>query len=508
MKLKNKSSFNRFNYIKLLILIILLMIYYLITNDFKLNYNTKQNTNLYDNIYNNYTNSYNINKNSIKDAEFIKYKNMLPNLFPDSHYAPTSLKEIFNAPQLYISDVKITRDYIRYIRPINESEEQKYNKKLSDNDTIIDINLFNKRKDQFDYIKFVNLALNEKLIDTNIKYDNIPIISIVLPSYNKQDILLKSIRSIQNQNLKNIEIIIVNDCSTDNSSLIFNYLLKTDPRVRIFHHTTNLGLFRSRLDGILYSRGKYIIAFDTGDFYEDNYVLLDTLNVIEKYNLDSCKFLYRIITNFTDLTNSYVDLHVGPNAKVVYEPKNIKSLNTKVFKITGNIWNRLVRANIYIKALLLFSDLILNVYKNMWEDVWYNDIINNVSNSYAIFERVGYVYFFDGKGVGTPKFKTHQQKNNLIKEYVAFLYFDYNFCLNQICKSSIIKKLRFYNQTNDILNLKYFKSHFEVLNNLLKGLINDQDIKDGDKKYCQQLLYESKKRENLNDKYIIKNITR
>ena len=48
-----------------------------------------------------------------------------------------------------------------------------------------------------------------------------------------------------------------------------------------------MGCFRSRLNGIIYSRGKYIILFDTGDFYEDNYVLLNAYNVIEKYKLDS-----------------------------------------------------------------------------------------------------------------------------------------------------------------------------------------------------------------------------
>ena len=74
-----------------------------------------------------------------------------------------------------------------------------------------------------------------------------------MPSYNKKNILLKSIRIIQNQNFKNIEIIIVNDCSTDNSIDLFNYLLKTDPRIRIFHHMKNMGCWRSRLDGIIYS---------------------------------------------------------------------------------------------------------------------------------------------------------------------------------------------------------------------------------------------------------------
>ena len=113
------------------------------------------------------------------------------------------------------------------------------------------------------YLEFCELALNEKLINNkSIEYDNKPLISIIIPSFNKKNELLKSIRSIQNQNFKNIEIIIVNDCSTDNSSVLFDYLLETDPRIRIFHHIINMGCWRSRLDGVIYSRGKYIILFD------------------------------------------------------------------------------------------------------------------------------------------------------------------------------------------------------------------------------------------------------
>jgi len=150
--------------------------------------------------------------------------------------------------------------------------------------------------------------------------------------------LLKSIRSIQNQNFKNIEIIIVNDCSNDdNSSIIFNYLLKTDKRIRIFHHITNMGVFRTRLDGIIYSRGKYIILFDTGDLYEDNYVLFDAFNIIEKYNLDSCKFLFKMLRNFDNLNKSSIPYHVGRNQKIEYGPQVIKAFNDYIFVKCGNI---------------------------------------------------------------------------------------------------------------------------------------------------------------------------
>ena len=451
-----------------------------------------QNKNIY--ISNNSSIAY--NNNTINAPEFSKYKNMLPKLSPDLNQCPSSIEEIFNARQIYISDSKITKDYISYIRYINETEEEKYKKRYSENDTIIDKNLFKKREDQYDYRNFCRLALDEILIDDyKIYYENRPIISIVIPSYNKQDILLKSVRSIQNQNFKNIEIIIVNDCSNDNSIEVFNYLLETDPRIRIFHHMTNLGVWRTRLDGILYSRGQYIMLFDAGDLYEDNYVLTDAYNVIEKYNLDSCKFFFRIIRSFKGLNRSEEFLHIGNNETIVYGPDKIASLNTKIFTFWGNIWTRLIRANIYIKGILLTNELTLNLHKNVWDDIWYNKIVNMASFSFGIFERIGYVYLQNGEGEGSPKSDTLEQKSKKVKEYVGFLYFEYNFHEHKNSYQYIIDKLKKYNETDPILQLQNFRAHFEVLNNLLNALIKDPELNKDQRTYCQKLLVEAKIRE-------------
>ena len=341
------------------------------------------------------------------------------------------------------------------------------------------------------------MALAEKLIyERKIKTDNKPLISVVITTYNKYNILLKSIRSIQNQKFTNIEIIIVDDCSTDNSTYLFNYLLKNDSRIRVFHHMTNMGCWRSRLDGIIYSRGKYVILFDTGDLYEDNYVLLDAYNVIEKYNLDSCKFLFRIIRSFETLSSSGVFFHVGPNDKIVYGPQNIVELHSKVFSFRGTIWTRLVRANIYTKALLSLNELALNIHKNTWDDVWINKIVHNVSYSYAVFERVGYVYLQNGYGEGSPNYIDEEHRSKSIKEYVGFLCFEHCFSgNNKTAKALIVKKLREYNETHKNLRLQNFRSHFEVLNNLLEALINDPLLSKRNRKYCKKLLNESLIRE-------------
>ena len=375
-------------------------------------------------------------------------------------------------------------------------KKKKFKNKYSEEETKISPEIFKKRKNQFNFKEFAKICLEEKLIDSNeIKYDNKPLISIILSSYNKEDILLKSIRSIQNQNFKNIEIIIVNDCSTDNNKKIFQYLLETDPRMRIFNNIKNMGCWRTRLDGILYSRGKYVILFDSGDLYEDNYVLEDAFNIMEKYNLDSSKFLFRIIRSYRKYYQSLVFFHVNKKSKIIYEPKNIENFNNLIFKTWGNIWNRLTRANIYIKGIYLLNDIVLNLYKNVWDDVWFNRIINKVSYSFLVYERIGYIYMQNGFGEGSPKKDTDINKDKYIQEFLGFLYFDYNMLPKNNSKGSIINVLKSYDEGKGKIRLNFLKSKFYLLYNLINILIEDPFVNNDNKILLNEILKKAKESE-------------
>ena len=291
-------------------------------------------------------------------------------------------------------------------------------------------------------------------------------------------------------------MIIVNDCSTDNSMTIFKYLLETDPRIRLFNHLKNMGVWRSRLDGILYSRGKYIIAFDIGDLYEDNYVLEDAFNLMEKYNLDSIKFLFGIIKSFDTIKYSIINFHVYDNSKIIYESSNIEQFNDFIFKKTGNVWNRLIRSNIYTKGLYLLNDFILNIYKNLWEDVWHNTIINKASYSFLVIERIGYIYVQDGTGYGSLTSQTKKEgKDKMIKEFLYFLYFDYYMLPKTDNKTIIIKSLKNFNSTTNPFYISYLKTKIYIYNNLLNLLIKDPYVNKDEKIVLNKLLDESKIRE-------------
>ena len=425
----------------------------------------------------------------------MKYIGILPRITLNKKYIPT-LKEIFKSRQLFINDANLTNEYIRFIKPINEKEGMKYTRVDNKKDIKFYESDFIKREDQLDFKAFGKLCSEEKLIDSKIiEFHKKPLISVILPTFNKELTLMKSIRSIQNQSFKNIEIIIVDDCSTDNTKKYFKDLLKTDSRIRIFTHLKNMGLWRSRIDGFLYSNSKYIIQFDPGDMYEDNYVLEDAYNIISKYNIDSIKMPCRFIFDYNNFDNNKFAIVINDNfTKISYQP-DIEKYNEKYFNGNGWIWNRLTKKNIFSKSLYLLSARVLNIYKNFWEDQWWNKLINKVSYSFLIIKRYAYLYFKDGNGEGDFKLRTESQRDKMIHEFIYFLYFDYEYLPNDNDKKYIINELHKYNDTNNMINLSFFKTKFYILDDLLNLLIKDPYVCNEDKIFANLLLIDSQKRQ-------------
>ena len=409
---------------------------------------------------------------------------------------PKSLKEIYESNILYINDSNITKEYIKHMRII-ENGSKKHNAYLW-KDIKFGDNIFSKRKDQLNYTDYGKLCMEEKLINSNtLKIYDSPTISIIIPSFNKENIILKSIRSIQNQSIKNIEIIIVDDFSTDQSNKIYDYLVKSDPRVRIFYHLKNLGVWRSRIDGFLYSKGKYIIFFDAGDLYEDNYVLEDELNIIEKYNLDAVKTICRFIYDFQNLTNSKKAIIIKHKyTKIAFQP-NIKKYDKKLFKNFGWIWTTLIKRNIFTKGLSLLSTKVLNFYKNYWDDQWWKKLSNYLIENLLILKRYSYLYYKNGNGEGDFKINTQEERNKMIQEHLEFLHFDLEFPPENDNKIKIINKLRKYNNNNHSLNLEFLKSKFYLLDDLANELIKDKNVSDTNKTFLKQLLKHSKQRQKI-----------
>jgi len=92
-----------------------------------------------------------------------------------------------------------------------------------------------------------------------------PDVSIIMTMYNQAHCIHKGIRSVQNQSIKNIEIIIVDDCSQDNGTDIIKEFQKKDKRIILIFYDMNEGEIKSRTDGIRKAKGKYITIIDGDD---------------------------------------------------------------------------------------------------------------------------------------------------------------------------------------------------------------------------------------------------
>jgi hypothetical protein len=90
-------------------------------------------------------------------------------------------------------------------------------------------------------------------------------VSVVMPAYNRQDLMPEAIESILGQTFREFELIIVDDCSTDNTLQVAIGYQKRDTRIRIHHHKKNMGIAGARNTGLRLAQGKYIAWMDSDD---------------------------------------------------------------------------------------------------------------------------------------------------------------------------------------------------------------------------------------------------
>ena len=119
------------------------------------------------------------------------------------------------------------------------------------------------------------------------------LISVVVPVYNVEKYLKKSIESIINQTYKNLEIIIIDDGSSDDSYNVCKKYKEIDSRI-ILIHTENKGVSHARNLGLSKANGKYLIFIDSDDYIEDNMIEILYTN-LKKTKSDLSICMYEIV---------------------------------------------------------------------------------------------------------------------------------------------------------------------------------------------------------------------
>ena len=402
-----------------------------------------------------------------------------------------SFSSIFNNKHLYINNKQINYDYIYTIRQKDFKNNDKRDVSFQNDES--DFSKFEKRAGQISlrdfYVKCDNV--DQKNLGYKPRSYDTPLISIIISAYKKKQNLLRTIKSIENQTFKNLEIIIVDDKKI-NLKKSCKKIIEFDPRIRVFTQKESYGLWRKRMDGFLYSKGKYILHMDAGDILADNLVLEDIYNIAKKYDLDSVRFSFSknyYDSDFIEKKN-FKDMMVFPSnvTKIVY---GRPGYDVHEFGY-GTIWNRLVRADMFSKGLDLVDNVILNIKKDFGEDMWWNDLVDRVSFSNLIVNRLGYIDLYNKNITFEPLIGTFKERDKSINEFIYFWYFDLILLPKNDEKKPVINALKKFNDTNNTIceipmKLSFLKKKSNIFILLIKKLLEDSYVAFVDKIFIKDL---------------------
>ena len=157
-------------------------------------------------------------------------------------------------------------------------------------------------------------------------------ISVIIPVYNVEEYLRECINSVVNQTLRDIEIILIDDCSPDNSIDILKEFSAKDKRIKVIRHKKNRGIGPSRNSGVEIASGEYIFFLDSDDSLANRNVLEDLYNYAIKTH---SQMIYSKSEAYTYLKDTETIERVkGLNEWLEYEPQKNYQVTIKNFQKT------------------------------------------------------------------------------------------------------------------------------------------------------------------------------
>lgn len=225
--------------------------------------------------------------------------------------------------------------------------------------------------------------INKKYCNLNyeIREPEENMISVIVSIYNVGNYVEKSVQSISNQTYDNLEIILVDDGSTDNSGTICEELAKIDKRIQVIHKE-NGGLSSARNAGIKAATGEYI-AFVDGDDWIDETMYEDLLRAIQTFDTDIAICNYKAVGKEHTIDTSTDDITVFEGRETlkvfVEEDEN--------YQIQNAAWNKLYKRS-------LMGDLRFPEGK-LFEDIVYTTKLLAGSKRAVYLNKAYYNYIFD-----------------------------------------------------------------------------------------------------------------
>jgi len=341
------------------------------------------------------------------------------------------------------------------------------------------------------YFKYINDCKNHKRYKRIKIIKENPYISVCIPALNMNKYIERTILSIINQSFQDFEIVIINDNSKDDTMDIIKRLQLEDNRIKLVNHITNKGVYYSRIEAILFSKGKYVILMDPDDLYLNENLFKELYNYNFKYNLDIIEFtVFQQIEKRRSIFfpkkhyeshyhNFSHDIIFQPDLSEIlfHNPKN----NMYTHSICRNIWNKMIRRTIFLDmhkfiGLSYFNDFVITA-----DDMTMNVISYHFANNFSNIFLPGYMYNLRqlsmSRGEGGALLKQVRAINYLLYFQILFKYIKQFKIDRRILFNELKNLIRYIFSIKDN-NMTIYENQTKIfLNEILNDNLSDKKLK-------------------------------
>jgi glycosyltransferase involved in cell wall biosynthesis len=306
---------------------------------------------------------------------------------------------------------------------------------------------------------------------------------VIIPIYNCQKTIELTIKSIHFQNFNEIEIILINDHSLDNSSHIIEELKSFDQRINTINNFKNMGTFYSRCIGALNAKGEYIIGLDNDDLFlsED---IFETLYLNAKINLfDIVEIKSFNIPNYNprleEIRSGYYLSH--KDNLILHQPElgtSSVSLTNKVYSKDHFAWGKLIRSIIYKKTINRIGKERYSLYNCWSEDVTLVFVLFNTANSFIFLNIFGIFHIVANTTASNKLSNKHK-----IITHIFYLGILFDFSRNEFLIKNFVARYAMRFSFHQINKLGENDKHF--FKSIIKKIIYCKFISE---KYKQEII--------------------
>ena len=311
-----------------------------------------------------------------------------------------------------------------------------------------------------------------------------PLVSVIVPIYNVEIYLSKCIKSILEQTYRNIEVILVNDGSSDKSREICLEFAEQDSRIKLVHQK-NGGLSSARNTGIDYANGEFLSFIDSDDFIHPKmYEIMVRNLILHNADLSICDFKKVYASNIEEISSEKLDMNY--ETFICTKEEAFEHLYGDLSVRTVVAWNKLYKAELfstikYPVGKIHEDEFIIHHLLNLTEKIVYvnlplyfylqreDSIINQKYNMKRLHSLEAYkdrIMFFEQNGY--KKFLINSNVRYLSLIATQYFLVKKHFPENQKIKKQLKNEYRmtFIKNKKNLNNKDKFESYLFMINGI------------------------------------------